>query len=589
MNQPKVNETELLFEFNQAGQKDQYFRFVDPVKVLVADRIDQVIPCLEQVENGLKKGLYAAGYVSYEASPAFDSACRTCHKSDMPLLWFGLYEAPTLIDKAEISASGSYQISDWEPDTGREEYEACIKQIKREIYAGNTYQVNYTIRFHADFQGDDFAFYQKLSRAQSSQYSAYLNLGRYRILSASPELFFRTEGDKFIAKPMKGTAKRGRNLAEDQKQKEHLLISEKERAENVMIVDLIRNDLGKIAEFGQVRATDIFEVQKFPTVFQMISTIEAKMPADTSVVDVFRALFPCGSITGAPKISTMGIIADLEQSPRDVYCGAIGYITPQDGMCFNVPIRTVIVDRESNTAQYGAGGGITWDSKADAEYQEVLTKALVLNESVHPFQLLETVLLTKGEVAYLKRHLNRLRHSAEYFSYPYAEKDIRNRLEEYGKSYPNEARRVRLLLSEKGEVTIESVPYQPFEKDVKFPVILASSPIDNGNRFYYHKTTTREIYESFKNTEPNHFDVLLWNEKGEITEFTIGNIVVEIDGQKYTPPVSCGLLPGVLREDLLTKGEIKERVIPVADLSRATSLWLINSVRGWVSVVLDRN
>jgi para-aminobenzoate synthetase/4-amino-4-deoxychorismate lyase len=586
--EPCNNDIELLFEFHEREKGGRHLRFTKPVKIITACQTAEVIPALSDVCNAVKKGLYAAGFLSYEAAPAFDSAYRIRTNSNMPLLWFGLFAAPEIIEPTGQSYEGSFKIGDWEPNVCRADYNQCIAKIKSEIEKGNTYQVNYTIRMQADFQGDDFAYYKRLSQSQEGQFSSYLNIGRHRILSASPELFFRLEKNTITTQPMKGTARRGLNVIDDEEQRQILSASEKNQAENVMIVDLLRNDLGRIAEMGSVRVAKLFEIDKYPTVFQMTSTIQAKVRPGTTLVDIFRALFPCGSITGAPKISTMKIIAGLERAPREVYCGAIGYVSPDGDASFSVPIRTVVLDGDLNTAWYGVGGGITWDSTPEEEYDEIITKAALLHADRIKFDLLETMLLDNGTYTYLERHLNRLESSAEYFNYPFVKNDILKELDEHIKLYPSEPRRVRLLLSENGKFSIESVPFMPLSTQTIKTAALADAAIDRTNRFLYHKTTNRGIYNKHKNANPDVFDILLWNENREITEFTIGNIVVELNGLKITPPVSCGLLPGVFREELLARGDIVERIVTLQDLLHATNVWLINSLQGWIPIHVNR-
>ena len=581
------NVIKLLFEFNENEFNGKNILFTKPVRIITTRKLSEVIPALSDVCNAVKTGLYAAGYIAYEAAPAFDPAYQVCSKGYMPLIWFALFESPEFIEQNEQSSFGSYNIGTWEPNITRTDYNQNIDKIKNVIAQGETYQVNYTIRLETLFEGDDLAFYRRLSRSQQGQFSAYLNIGSYRILSASPELFFRWENNILTTKPMKGTANRGLTVPEDRTLREYLFSSDKNRAENLMIVDLLRNDLGRVAKYGTVHVPELFEIEKYPTVYQMTSTIQAETRPETTLVDVFRALFPCGSITGAPKVSTMKIIAELEQVPREVYCGAIGYLSPKGKAVFSVPIRTVVINTEMNTAQYGVGGGITWDSTSEDEYNEILAKAALLNEERIKFDLLETMLLKNGNYNYLERHLKRLRGSAEYFSYSFSDTEIRERLKDHAQAHPAEARRVRLLLAENGKVCIESTPCTPdLNQSIKV-VSIANQSINRNNRFLYHKTTYRRLYDEFKKARPHVFDVLLWNEDNELTEFTIGNIVLEIDGIKSTPPVSCGLLPGVFREELLARGEIVQRVLTREDLSRATRVWLINSLRGWVPVYLE--
>ena len=323
----------------------------------------------------------------------------------MPLLWFGIFEKPSSF---EGQGNDSFHLSDWTSKTSQPLYKAGFEKIKSEIKQGNTYQVNYTLRLQSQFSGDDYAFYQQLVKAQDSNYSAYLHTGRFRILSASPELFFHWKDDVITTRPMKGTVKRGLHYDEDVAQANWLADSVKNQAENVMIVDLLRNDVSVVAEQGSVHVPALFEIEQYPTVWQMTSTVKAKTRGEATVMDIFKALFPCGSITGAPKIKTMDIIQHVEDAPREVYCGAIGYITPNREAIFNVPIRTVWIDSETGQAEYGAGGGITWDSELTDEYGEALLKAKLLTVVRPDFQLLESFRLENGEYYLLQHHMERL-------------------------------------------------------------------------------------------------------------------------------------------------------------------------------------
>ena len=316
----------------------------------------------------------------------------------------------------------------------------------------------------------------------------------------------------------------------------------------------------------------------------MTSTITAQVSAATQLVDIFKALFPCGSITGAPKISTMDIIADLETTPREVYCGAIGYITPNKEAIFNVPIRTVVIEQQSGKAIYGVGGGITWDSTGEGEYQEILTKASVLKENRPEFQLLESLLLNEGEYFLMEEHVNRLENSAKYFGFPFDSEDVIKTLSIFASQNHLGVLKVRLLLEKNGEMSIEGQPIAQLKTPLK--VKLADEPLEGNNLFLYHKTTNREIYNRFQRKFPNVFDVLLWNEDGELTEFTNGNVVVEINGILWTPPVQSGLLAGTFREKLMKQEKIHEKVVTVSDLKKSTKIWFINSVRKWIEVQL---
>ncbi|MFK9093506.1 aminodeoxychorismate synthase component I [Bacillus salipaludis] len=572
----------LSFEFVDSNGKIKPLTFQNPFKVITAHTIEEVLPCFQLVQDAVDNGYYAAGFLSYESAPAFDSAYSVNDESKMPLLWFGIF-AEAL--SQPLSTSGAYGLTEWKPSVGMDEYNQSILSIKQAIESGDTYQSNYTIRLNSHFQGDDIAFFEKLKRAQTSNYCAYINTGDHSILSASPELFFHVKGDKITTRPMKGTTKRGKSVPEDEANASWLYHSEKNRAENLMIVDLLRNDLGIIAEPGTVSVSKLFEIEHYPTVHQMTSTITARVSSNTKLVDIFKALFPCGSITGAPKISTMNIIADLETAPREVYCGAIGFITPKKEAIFNVPIRTVLIDHQSGQAAYGVGGGITWDSTTEGEYQEILAKASLLKENRPEFHLLESLLFDKGNYFLLEEHLHRLKNSANYFGFRCNLADVNKALNEFSKQNQQGKLKVRLLLESSGDITIEGNSITQPEAASK--VILADKPVEKNNLYLYHKTTNRDIYSQFQIQKPaDIFDVLLWNEDGELTEFTNGNVVLEIDGSLWTPPIESGLLAGTFREMLLKSGEICERTLTVADLQTCSKIWFINSVRKWLQVQL---
>ena len=578
----KHREPWLVFEFANSEGEIKPLIFKKPQKVIAAFTIEEVLPCFQLVQEEVNNGYYAAGFLSYESAAAFDPAFITNSNHKMPLLWFGLFSEPEYELK---SAKGSYTLSKWESSVSLEDYTQSIQAIKEGIARGDTYQTNYTIRLQSRFEGNDFAFFQTLKKAQSSDYCAYINTGEHSILSASPELFFRLEGEKITTRPMKGTIKRGKYIEEDEANARWLYLSEKNRAENVMIVDMLRNDLSVIAELGTVQVPKLYEIEQYPTVFQMTSTITATVAENTSLVDVFKALFPCASITGAPKVSTMKIIADLEPEPREVYCGAIGYITPSKEAVFNVPIRTVLIDQQSGLATYGVGGGITWDSTSLGEYEEVLAKASLLEEDRPEFELLESLLLEDGQYYLLKEHLDRLRKSAAYFGFSIQMEAIHQKLDELALKNRSGKFKVRLLVTKEKEVKLDAQPIINIPAPVK--VILAEKPLDIENPFLYHKTTNRSLYTAFQAAKPSDiFDVLLWNQQEELTEFTNGNVVLEIEGELWTPPVYSGLLAGTFRERLIKEGKVHERALTTSDLQKSSKVWFINSVRKWLEVEL---
>lgn len=572
----------LIFHFTDKQGDSRPLYFANPKKVITAHSIDDVLPQFQKVQEAIEQGNYAAGYVSYEAAPAFEQSFKVKDGAKMPLLWFGIFDEPE--EEIPEKMTGAFNLAEWQSETDSNAYRSGFQRIKSEIKKGNTYQVNYTMRLQSQFEGDDFAFFERLKRAQRSNYSAYLNVGSHRILSASPELFFRWEDGQLITRPMKGTVKRGTTLKMDQLNADWLAASEKNQAENYMIVDLLRNDLGMIAEPGSVKVPQLKAIEKYPTVWQMTSTITADTNPGTTIIDIFKALFPCGSITGAPKIKTMEIIADIENSPREVYCGAIGFITPESEAVFNVPIRTVVIEKETGKAEYGVGGGITWDSELSEEYDEAFLKAKLLTVERPAYKLLESIKLSDGEYYLLNDHIDRMKQSAEYFDYRFSELYLRDQLQKYAEINHGTLQKVRVLLHENGEIEVLGQAIKPLGPE--FTAILAEAPISSANPFLFHKTTNRDVYEGFQMNNPDFQDVLLWNEEGFITEFTNGNVVVKINGDLYTPPVESGLLAGTFRQELIRKKEIKVKNISKADLNIAEEIWFINSVRGKLKVNL---
>jgi para-aminobenzoate synthetase/4-amino-4-deoxychorismate lyase len=573
----------LVFDFVEDDERPRRQLFLNPVEIITTNSLAEVRSCLREVQRGVDQGLYAAGYVSYDAAPALDSSLSVRSDSCMPLVWFGLFHSPVAV---AAHAPGPFHLSAWESTIERSRYDRDIAEIIDAIRRGDTYQVNYTFRLRARFEGDDYAFYHRLVDAQRASYCAYLNLGRHRILSISPELFFQRRGSSIIARPMKGTMKRGRWSEEDTEFAAQLFCSEKNRAENVMIVDLVRNDLGRIADTASVEVTRLFEIQRFPTLWQMTSTIAAKVRPELTLEDVFTALFPSGSVTGAPKVNTMKIITNLEDSSRNVYCGSVGFVTPKGDATFNVAIRTVTIDTESGLAEYGVGGGITWDSTSEDEYLEAVNKAAVLVEGPPEFELLETMRLEHGSFCLLEGHLERLQASARYFGFTLSLARVRQELAGFSAGAGADPLRVRLLVSRHGQIRIESRSLAELPGEV-VPVTLASRPVSRRDPFLFHKTTERRLLDELKAECPNSYDVLLWNSEREPTEFSTGNLVAKINGELITPPLESGLLAGTMRAQLLSEGIIHEHVLTMTELYAATDLWLINSVRGWVPVRLE--
>ncbi len=575
-----IQKDEVLLKHN-----NEWLHFANPHRIISAENINDVRNALHEIEHLIAENhWHAAGFISYEAAPAFDNALHVLKSEGFPLLWFGLYSEPHSIKTSEVF-SDELKLGGFQPDfrsfDARESYNAAIEKVKDYIALGKTYQVNYTMRLQSEFSGSEWDLFSTLAKTQN-KYAAYIDTGRHVICSASPELFFKLDGDRIYSHPMKGTAQRGRITSEDKTQAEWLHNSIKNRAENVMIVDMIRNDLGRIAEVGSVQVPELFTIEKYPTLFQMTSTVQAKTHA--SLDEIFSALFPCASITGAPKVSTMNIIAELETTPRKIYTGSIGYISPNRKAQFNVAIRTALIDRETQSVEYGVGGGIVWDSTSADEYSEALLKARVLTEPPLEFSLIETLLWTPADGYFLReKHLERIRDSAEYFGFVFSQDIFENYLNELAAGFQS-ARRVRILLDRHGTLSAEDKPHQ--ENKPNFTVRLADAPVDSRDRFLFHKTTRREIYEIMRAPHPLADDVLLYNERSELTEFTIGNLVVELNGELVTPPISCGLLAGTFRAHLLETGKIKERVIHKDELKKCSKIFLINSIRKWVKIII---
>lgn len=555
------------------------YRFSQPIRTLTAYEPQTVIECLQQVESASRQGYYAVGYLAYEAASAFHAYLRVPPSHHLPILWFGIYPTADMTCEETFTGGELTALPAWRPDTSQADYQRAIATIRAQIGLGNTYQTNYTIRLHGPAINEPYHYYQALVAAQQAPYGAYLDLDEQVIISASPELFFHKQGQHIMTKPMKGTAARGRSLAEDKLQQQQLF-SVKNRAENMMIVDLLRNDLSQIARPGTVMVEQLFAAEKYPTVWQMTSTIAAELRPQIDMVDIFRALFPCGSITGAPKVSTMDLIARLEPTARGVYCGAIGLVTPTQEMIFNVPIRTVVIDKGQQQACYGVGGGITWDSTAADEYSEIVSKSEVLKAKLPPLQLLESLLYQQSTYSLLDYHLQRLHDSADYFDFTCCLATCKHELAAFARQLlANKAYKVRLLLDKQGHISLSSEMIAPIESPLQ--ACWAPTPIERNNRLLYHKTTCRDFYPP---ATLDH-EYLLFNQQDEITEFVNGNVALLIDGIWWTPPVDCGLLAGTMRQFLLEQGKLQEKVLNKTELRQASQIAFINSVRGWRDVV----
>jgi para-aminobenzoate synthetase/4-amino-4-deoxychorismate lyase len=577
-------------DLTAAGERA--FRLADPVGVLEARRPDEVPGTVAAAEGAAGRGLWVSGYVAYEAAPGLDPALAVRPRregdpfSDLPLAWFAMFERREAVPPLEPpGAEPPPGPSPWRASVDRETYDRDVAAIRELIAAGETYQVNHTIRLRARVAGDPRGLYRDLALAQRGAYAAYLDAGRYRVLSASPELFLRLEGDRILTRPMKGTVSRGRWLEEDEAAAARLVASEKDRAENAMIVDLLRNDLGRIAVPGSVEVSRMFEPERYETVWQLTSTVSATLAPSTPLVDAFRALFPSGSVTGAPKVRTMAAIRDLEDSPRGVYCGAVGFLAPpgsgEPRATFNVAIRTVVLDRETGTAEYGIGGGITFDSSAEAEYEEALAKARVLTTARPSFALVETLRHDPAEgLLHLAEHLERLGASARYFGFRFEPESAAAALKAAALDSGGGPLRLRLTLSRDGGIEVD-VGDVPLEGDGPARVAVDDEPVDPADVWLFHKTTRRWPYDRRRDRRPDVDDVVLVNTAGRVTETTIANLAVRLDGRWVTPPIEDGLLAGTHRAALVRAGALAERSITVDELRDAEGVALVSSVRGW--------
>jgi para-aminobenzoate synthetase/4-amino-4-deoxychorismate lyase len=516
-------------------------------------------------------------------------------------MWLGVFDRAIVFDHEENSFNdpheeifsdtpqipSTYSVTDLRLDISRNDYADRIDRIRRYIEAGDIYQANFTAKYLFGFDGCYYSFYRDLKKKQEVPYNAFLKTGDSYVLSISPELFLRKTGRKVMTRPMKGTMGRGKTLKQDQRQAEILGADIKNRSENLMIVDLERNDLGRISDTGTVEVTDLFTVEKYQTLYQMTSTVTAELGEGVGFMDIFKSIFPSGSVTGAPKIRAMEIIRELEQGPRGVYTGAVGCISPGGDAVFNIPIRTVTIT--NGTGKMGVGSGIVYDSDPIGEYEECRLKAEFLLKEPRDFSLIETM-LWDGAFNRLPLHLARLGESAEYFDFPFDEAGTRQRLgETEGTFNDSERYRVRLLLNKDGtcEVSATPIPEAPQEYTAAISDVNTSSD----DTFLYHKTTLRDLYDSEHKayTSQGCFDVIFTNERGEVTEGAITNVFIKKDGVLYTPPVECGLLNGVFRREFLTQHpDCREKILTVDDLYSADEVYLTNSVRGMVRVKLKK-
>ena len=561
---------QTIIDFKELGLR---YLFTKSIKELKTRNLDQVEVLLQEVEAYQEKGFYAVGYVSYEAAPAFEKkfAVHPAPLMGEYLLYFTIHEKVETLPFPE-----DYEAVDlpanWKEEVEAPVYQEAIKTIHHHIRQGDTYQVNYTVQLSQELKADPLAIYNRLVVEQKAHYNAFIQHDDISILSISPELFFEQDDRLLTTRPMKGTTRRGLTNQEDLQESAWLKADPKNRAENMMIVDLLRNDMNRISEIGSEQVTHLCQVEQYSTVWQMTSTIESRLRPEVDLVQTFQALFPCGSITGAPKISTMEIIQQIEVAPRGVYCGTIGILLPKGKRIFNVAIRTL--QMQGKQAIYGVGGGITWDSKWESEYQETKQKSAVLYRQDPRFDLLTTGRIHQGELTFLEQHLIRLREASRYFAYPYDEPKLLKELqEELARLDSNLDYRCRIALQKNGAFQLAITELKDLPASY-LQAQLTEQKLDLAKPFTYFKTSQR-AHLATKDHEQ-----IFYLPDGSLLETTIGNLILEIDGKRYTPPAHLPLLDGIYRRHLLETGQVEEKLLTLKDLEVADQVYACNALRG---------
>ncbi|MCL8266126.1 aminodeoxychorismate synthase component I [Leptospira weilii] len=560
--------------------------FRNPVKTIEAYCFDTLSTSLNEINDYLKQGYYVAGFISYEVGYFFFNMNWEKTETGLPILYFAVFQNPEKLPEIQTGLSQNYgfYISSM---PNHENYVQSLNTIRTKLYQGEIYQINYTDKISFDFEGDILEFYKILSQRQPVAYGSWIRFRDIDILSFSPELFFEKKGTTLVTKPMKGTYRRGRSEKEDEKNARTLLNSEKEKAENLMITDLMRNDLGKISKKGSVQVPALFSIEKYKTIFQMTSTIRSELSDRVEWKDIFRELFPGGSITGAPKFRAMQLIQQLEKS-RGIYTGAIGVIRPDQNAVFSIGIRTL--ELKKGKGNIGIGSGITWDSDPEKEWLEILEKAKFFTEAPQGFSLFETILYKNGIFYFLKEHLERIKKSAKIFQFPFSKKEWDASLKQVASISPGpNSYRIKISLNSLGKFHFESHKLSKFQKEGILQI--SGIEIDSSSEFRKHKTNLREIYdqEGKCSRDSGYIDVLYLNEKKEIAEGSIGNIFVKIGDSYFTPPISSGVLPGIFRNRLLKRNGFYEKTLSLDDLQRSNSIFLCNSLRGILRVKEVRN
>lgn len=593
----------LLEDSKSSSNASTNLLFSQAKETIIAWSEEELPDAIEKVDALKQAGLYLCGYLSYEAGYHFIEKSikrRLRNHATQPLLYFVAFEKLDKINRkdlddcfSEINNIAKTELCphNFSLSVSQQTYLDAIRKIRRYIIAGDTYQTNYTLKYKFDLTGDAISLYKALRETQPVEFGAVLNFSNSKIISLSPELFVENRGGVISSKPMKGTAKRGRNEREDEFILDFLKDDPKTQSENVMIVDLIRNDFGRICETGSIKVKNLFETQTFKTIHQMISTVQGKLKTGINFSDLLKGLFPCGSITGAPKVRTMEIIDELEAEPRGIYTGAIGYLLPNNDFHFNVPIRTIDIGRD-NRCEMGIGSGIVFESNPQAEYEECLLKANFLTGLNNHFYLIETMRFNAdtGTYKYLDKHLERLKYSARYFGFVLKQRVLEEKLNDLKQNLKIGTYKVRLRAYHSGDIELNHELLDPID-DAEKIITISDRKIHSKSIFQVHKTSRRELYdeEYYKAIKAGFYEALVLNEYNEIAEACRHNIFVKMKGKWYTPPLTAGVLDGIERQHFKQETEAIEKFLTLDQLEHCEEIILTNSVRGRINVNIEKN
>ncbi|HEX4157616.1 MAG TPA: aminodeoxychorismate synthase component I [Rhizomicrobium sp.] len=597
--------------------------FERPREIIQVGLGQKISEAFDRLEQARAAGFHLAGWFAYELGYLIQPRQRPLYEHNfrlgLPLLWFGVFDPPRKLARTSLRARGRVYAGPLSRQWSAKEYRSSFTRVQRYIRDGDIYQANLTFHSYFYFVGDPFALWLGLRDEAAVRHGAYIDMGKRQILSLSPELHFSVGADREMeCRPMKGTAPRGYDPQSDEERRRALRASLKDRAENLMIVDLMRNDMGRIAEIGSVHVPELFRIETYPSLHTMISVVKAQLRRDVGIAELIKAIFPCGSVTGAPKIRAMQIIRAEESSPRGVYCGSIGHFAPDGSASFNVAIRTIMI--EGGRGFLGIGGGVVQDSTAASEYAECLLKAKFFELNRKPLRLIETLRYSSGSFVDLERHLARLASSErEFCSLRFNGNTVRDTLEAAVKGRDGDLR-VRLMLNESGRFTARAEPLAPpwdrgrpapqpertgrprsqenldcivpdsgpASGSIRWSFAISPERVDSSDVLLRHKTDWRELFEreSARVARDGIDEVVFLNERGELTEGSRTNLFIRRNDRLVTPPLASGLLNGILRSKLLESGECAEEILYPRDLETADAIFLGNALRGLIPAVM---